>query len=158
MLSHSSLSIAALIFVDRFNTLGKWKFHFLRELTFSQHRDKMEPPAQSAIVELGRVLDHDLSWRSSFPQGMKFPFPEGVEAIYRLRSSFPRLRRLPNFRLERTMLRRGTQPSWHLRIRCLRASRAPVNDNTTTADQRGGIGDEGARLGGLHVGASSSST
>ena len=26
----------------------------------------MEPPAQRAIMELGRVLDHDLSWRSSF--------------------------------------------------------------------------------------------
>ena len=27
----------------------------------------MEPPAQRAIAELGRVVDNDLSWRSTFP-------------------------------------------------------------------------------------------
>ena len=27
----------------------------------------MEVPVQKAIVELGRVLDRDLSWRSSIP-------------------------------------------------------------------------------------------
>ena len=27
----------------------------------------MKSPAQRAIVEVGRVLDRDLSWRSSFP-------------------------------------------------------------------------------------------
>ena len=49
--------------LDHSKTLGGWKFHSLRELEAEQ----MEPPAQRAIAELGRVLDNDLSWRSSFP-------------------------------------------------------------------------------------------
>ena len=40
-----------------------WKFLSLRELEAEQ----MEPPAQRATAELGRVLGNDLSWRSSFP-------------------------------------------------------------------------------------------
>ena len=50
-------------FTDHSKTLGRWKFISLRELEAEQ----MESPAQRAIAELGRVLDNDLSWRSSFP-------------------------------------------------------------------------------------------
>ena len=50
-------------FVDYSKTLERWKFLSLRELEAEQ----MEPPAQRAIAELGRVLENDLSWRSSFP-------------------------------------------------------------------------------------------
>ena len=50
-------------FVDYSKTLGRWKFLSLRELEAEQ----MEPPAQRAIAELGRVLENDLSWRTSFP-------------------------------------------------------------------------------------------
>ena len=50
-------------FLDHSKTLGRWKFLSLRDLEAEQ----MEPPAQRAIAELGRVLDNDLSWRSSFP-------------------------------------------------------------------------------------------
>ena len=50
-------------FVDYSKTLGRWKFLSLRELEAEQ----LEPPAQRAIAELDRVLENDLSWRSSFP-------------------------------------------------------------------------------------------
>ena len=49
-------------FTDHSKTLGRWNFFSLRELEAEQ----MEPPAQRAITELGRVLDNDLSRRSSF--------------------------------------------------------------------------------------------
>ena len=51
------------MFDDRFNTLGNWKFLSLKELASKQYRDPLEVPAQRAVVELGRVLDRDLSWR-----------------------------------------------------------------------------------------------
>ena len=50
-------------FVDCSKNIGRWKFISLRELEDEQ----IEPPAQRAIAELGRVLENDLSWRSSFP-------------------------------------------------------------------------------------------
>ena len=50
-------------FADCSTTLGRWKFISLRGLEAEQ----MEPPAQRAIAELGRVFGNDLSWRSSFP-------------------------------------------------------------------------------------------
>ena len=54
-------------FIDRSNTLGRWKLHSLREREAAQHQEQMEPPAQRAIAVLGRVVDNDMSWRSSFP-------------------------------------------------------------------------------------------
>ena len=50
-------------FVDDSKTLGRWKFLCMREL----EAERLEPPAQRAIAELDRMLDNDLSWRSSFP-------------------------------------------------------------------------------------------
>ena len=54
-------------FNDRANTLGRWKFHSLRELGSALHQEQMEPSAQRAIAELSRTAENDLSWRSSFP-------------------------------------------------------------------------------------------
>ena len=50
-------------FVDHSKTFGRGKFLSLREL----EAERLEPPAQRAIVELDRMLDNDLFWRSSFP-------------------------------------------------------------------------------------------
>ena len=50
-------------FVDYSKTLGRSKFLSLRELEGEQ----LEPPAKRAIAGLGRVLENDLSWRSSLP-------------------------------------------------------------------------------------------
>ena len=50
-------------FVDYSKTLERWKFLSLSELEAEQ----LEPPDQRAIAELDRVLENDLSWRSSFP-------------------------------------------------------------------------------------------
>ena len=110
-------------FVDRFNTLGKWKFHSLRETApprqiVVQHAIQLYNGSLSRGLHLTSVLGG-----CQFSRGMKFLFPEGVEAIYKLRPSFPRLGRPPNFRLEGTTLRRGAPPSWHLRIRFFRAGR-----------------------------------
>ena len=54
-------------FIDRFNTLSGWKFHSLRELGSAQYQEQIDPPAQRAIAELGRLVENDLSWRRSFP-------------------------------------------------------------------------------------------
>ena len=54
-------------FTDHSKTRGRWKFYSMRELETARHQEQMEPPAQRAIAEIVRVLDNDLSWRSSFP-------------------------------------------------------------------------------------------
>ena len=55
-------------FIDKFNTLSEWKFHSLRELGSAQCQERMDLTAQRAIVELGRAVENDFSWRSSFPE------------------------------------------------------------------------------------------